>query len=31
VGARIGEAVEAAFRRAGELADDFGRDPPAAR
>jgi pyrroline-5-carboxylate reductase len=29
VGTLIGEAVEAAFRRAGELADDFGRDPPA--
>jgi pyrroline-5-carboxylate reductase len=31
VGTLIGEAVEAAFRRAGELADDFGRDPPAPR
>jgi pyrroline-5-carboxylate reductase len=29
VGARIDEAVEAAFRRAGELADEFGRDPSA--
>lgn len=27
VGRLIGEAIEAAFRRAGELADDFGRDP----